>query len=89
MFGKRPCTYRYDTCLKRKKSGTKSVDIATSKYVPCGVFRRVQYWCEFSIIMLLYLQGYYRCHVFTSYYHNSRRHQLSNLHNTKSLISLE
>ena len=29
------------------KSGTKCVAIATSKYVPCGVFLRVQYWCYF------------------------------------------
>ena len=59
MFGMRSFTSPYkppnqDTVFdsKRKKTGTKSVATATSKYVPYGVFLRVQYWCQVSITLL-------------------------------------
>ena len=35
-----------------KRSGTNSVAIATPKYAICGVFLRVQYWCQVSITLL-------------------------------------
>ena len=38
---------------KRKKTGSKRVAIATSKYLPFGVFLRVQYWCQVSITFLV------------------------------------
>ena len=46
MSRMRPLTSPYkalnhDICSQRKKTGTKSVAIATSKYVPCGVLLRV------------------------------------------------
>ena len=35
----------------RKRSGTKIAAKATSKYTPCGIFLRVQYWCQVSITL--------------------------------------
>ena len=34
--------------LKRQETGTKHVAIVTSKCVPSGIFRRVQYPCQVS-----------------------------------------
>ena len=43
-----------------KEEGTRTdrVAIATSKYVPSGIFRRVQKPCEVSIALLHYWQRY-------------------------------
>ena len=59
------------------------------KYAPCDLFLRVQYWCQVLITSLLYLQRYNWFFVLLPYWNHSWRHQLSNLHNLKSWISLE
>ena len=72
-----------------KRTGTKSVPIKTSKYAPFDVFPRVHHYCQDSDALPFYLQRYSSFCVLAPYWNNLWRHQLSNLHNTKSWISLE
>ena len=44
--------------FKEEETGTEHVAIATSKCVPCGIFCRVQYPSQVSIVLLHYWGGY-------------------------------
>ena len=45
--------------FKEEETGTEHVAIATSKCVPCGIFRSLQHPCQVSITLLHYWQIYY------------------------------
>ena len=55
---------------ERKRTGTKSVAIATSKYAPCDVFPRVHYYCQDSVALPYYLQRYSSLRVLAPYWNN-------------------
>ena len=50
-----------------KRPGIKSVAIATPKYAPCGVFLRVQYYCQVSYAFPYYLQRFSSFYVLALY----------------------
>ena len=63
--------------LQQKKTGSKTVAIATSKYASCGAFVSVQRACQIPIVLRHYLLRYSLLCVLTL--------SVPNLHNTKIL----
>ena len=73
-----------------KRSGTKSVAIAISKYVPiCSVFLGYNTGAKFQLLCFSSYRYITDFVFYTNYYQNLWHHKLSNLHNTKAWISLE
>ena len=63
--------------------------MATSQGASLCVYLKLQLWCQVSIALPYYSQRYSWFCVLTSYCNHWWRHQLSNLHNAKTWISLE
>ena len=75
--------------LQQKETGSKTVAIAISKYASCGAFLSVQRACQIPIVLHHYLQRYSLFCVLTFILSHLMMSSVSNLHNTKSWISLE
>ena len=71
--------------LQQKESGSKTVAIATSKYISRGAFLSVQHACQIPIVLHHYLQRYSLFCVLTSILSHLITSSVPNLHNTKIL----
>ena len=71
--------------LQQKETGSKTVAIATSKYMSRGAFLSVQRACQIPIVLHRYLQRYSLFCVLTSILSHLMKSSVPNLHNTKIL----
>ena len=67
-----------------RRTGSKTVAIATPKYASCGAFLSVQRACQIPIVLHHYLQRYSLFCVLTSILSHLMASSVPNLHNTKS-----
>ena len=76
---------RQHLIYSRKRLGSKTVAIATSKYASSGTFLSVQHACQITIVLHHYLQRYSLFCVLTSLLSHLMTSSVPNLHNTKIL----
>ena len=69
MFGIGRCISPYRV-TSGKRTGAKSVAIATSKYAPCIVCLRLYYYCQVLIALIYHFQGYSSFCVLAPYWNN-------------------
>ena len=71
--------------LQQKETGSKTVAIATSKYLSCGAYLSVQRASQIPVVLHHYLQRYSLFCVLTSILSHLMTSSVHNLHNTKIL----
>ena len=71
--------------LQQKETGSRTVAIATSKYMSCGAFLSVQCACQIPIALHHDLQRYSLFCVLTSILSHLMTSSVPDLHNTKIL----
>lgn len=79
----------FRTTLPWKQSCCHGNNTATTQGASLGVSPKLKLWCQVSNTFPYYLQRYCRFCDLTSYQNDWWCHQLSNLHNAKTWISLE